>query len=450
MNRNPEITLIVLSQGRSSHLERCLVSLSRQSQAAENRFEVIVADSALDFEGAERLRHLSMKLPYRLRVASNTSRVGFPIPCVLNEAVSKAEGEYLILTDGDCVFRTDFVYQHLQDRRRGVFWSGGSLPLSQQESDRISLDSLVAGSFLSIMPERLSGEFHRQLRSNRLYRWLNRAHRVQSASSNMALWKEDLIAINGFDQSSEKAGLVDGGLSHRLRLSGLRIKSNVRRTFGYHLWHPPKANSEERTEAQVNHLGTENDLLATHWFLRECVHGLVERRLEDLRVRISAAAKQVSETEWPLVVRLREHFSALPDHEQTHSIPAELEVRIGASPTSQDWANAKRVQVLLDGRSVGRSWHKPDLVINTQGMSSNERPELSLLIPRVINGELREERTPIESSKRTERIIPKDQTEETASWILGKIAAKLYLPTKRLIHPAVGEASNTVSVRRAA
>ena len=428
-----------------------MVSLSRQNQAAENRFEVIVADSAVDLEGAERLRHLSMKLPYRLRVTSNTGRLGFPIPCVLNEAVSKAEGEYLVLTDGDCVFRTDFVCQHLQDRRRGVFWSGGSLPLSQQESDRISLNSLVAGSFLSIMPERLSGEFHRKLRSNRLYRWLDRAHHVQSASTNMALWKEDLIAINGFDQSSKKAGLVDGGLIQRLRLSGLRMKSNVRRTFGYHLWHPPKARSEESTEAQSNYLKAENDSLETRWFLRVCVHGLVERRLEDLRVRVSAAAKRVSETEWPLVIRLREHFSALQDQDQTHSIPAELEVRIGASPTSQDWANAKRVQVLLNGESVGRSWHKPDLVIDTREcMGPTEPPEWSLLIPRVIHGELRAERIQIESTNRIGMVNPKDQIEETALWIVEKIAGKLFLPPKQLIHPAVGEAGKTVGVRRAA
>ena len=57
---------------------------------------------------------------------------------------------------------------------------------------------------------------------------------------------------------------------------------------------------------------------------------------------------------------------------------------------------------------------------------------------------------PLNPAREPERIIPEDQIEETALWILGKIAAKLYLPPKQLIHPAVGEASNTFGVRRAA
>lgn len=54
---------------------------------------------------------------------------------------------------------------------------------------------------------------------------------------NLAAWREDLVAVNGLDESYSGWGLEDSDLVIRLLRSGLRRKSARFATPVLHLWH---------------------------------------------------------------------------------------------------------------------------------------------------------------------------------------------------------------------
>ena len=57
-------------------------------------------------------------------------------------------------------------------------------------------------------------------------------------SCNMGFFKEDLVAVNGFNQDFEGWGREDSELVVRLFKYGLLRKENRFRAICYHLWHP--------------------------------------------------------------------------------------------------------------------------------------------------------------------------------------------------------------------
>ena len=60
---------------------------------------------------------------------------------------------------------------------------------------------------------------------------------------NLAVWKDDLLKINGFDESFIGWGREDSDLVVRLINNGVRRKEGTFATGVYHLWH--KLNSRD-------------------------------------------------------------------------------------------------------------------------------------------------------------------------------------------------------------
>jgi GT2 family glycosyltransferase len=56
---------------------------------------------------------------------------------------------------------------------------------------------------------------------------------------NFSLYRDDLLAINGFDEAYHSPGIgEDSDLELRLRNNGVRMKSNKLVAIQYHLYHP--------------------------------------------------------------------------------------------------------------------------------------------------------------------------------------------------------------------
>jgi predicted glycosyltransferase involved in capsule biosynthesis len=55
---------------------------------------------------------------------------------------------------------------------------------------------------------------------------------------NLAAWRGDLLAVNGFNEEYEGWGLEDSDLTIRLLHAGLRRKSARFAAPVVHLWHP--------------------------------------------------------------------------------------------------------------------------------------------------------------------------------------------------------------------
>ncbi|MCS5585542.1 MAG: galactosyltransferase-related protein, partial [Pseudomonadales bacterium] len=70
---------------------------------------------------------------------------------------------------------------------------------------------------------------------------------------NLGLWKQDFLAINGFDESFEGWGFEDSDLVIRLIRSGISRKSGRYAVPVLHLWHPTHdLNREQKNREKLN------------------------------------------------------------------------------------------------------------------------------------------------------------------------------------------------------
>lgn len=231
-------------------------------------FEIIVADDGSGAETAEVIHS------FRKRADVGVSHVwqddqGFRAGAIRNRALAQTKADYVIFTDGDCIPMPDFVSGHRRLAERGWFVTGNRLLLSETLSRQILEKRLpvhywpVKNWFAAF----LRGEVNRWLPLCRLpVPGLLRkfpARRWQGAMTcNLAAWRENLLNINGFDETYAGWGLEDSDLTIRLIRSGVYRKSARFAAPVIHLWH--KENDRVFFEKNKQRL---DELIASHRIL---------------------------------------------------------------------------------------------------------------------------------------------------------------------------------------
>jgi GT2 family glycosyltransferase len=166
---------------------------------------------------------------------------------------------YVVFIDGDCILPRDFVAQHRALAEPGWFVAGNRMLLSpgfteqvEQGDEGVDLDEPLV-----LLRHRLLGHVNRVLPRIRLSaqaRWRYRApQRWQGARTcNLAVWRQDLLAVDGFDEAYSGWGMEDSDLVIRLLKHGVRHKDGRYATGVYHLWH--RENDRSRLAENVARL----------------------------------------------------------------------------------------------------------------------------------------------------------------------------------------------------
>lgn len=204
---------------------------------------MVVADDGSGPETHDRIEQL------RASTALSVSHVwqrdeGFQKCRILNRAIAQARGDVLVLSDGDCIPREDFVEAHARLARRGHFVSGGRVRLAREVGPRITGDEVLNGLLFdeSWLRERRAlarGRDRRKLtRSRRRAMWLDRLTTTRATwnGHNASAWKTDLLRVNGFDERMTYP-VEDRELGERLRNAGIRPVQARHRAVCAHVEH---------------------------------------------------------------------------------------------------------------------------------------------------------------------------------------------------------------------
>ena len=70
--------------------------------------------------------------------------------------------------------------------------------------------------------------------------------------NNVGVWHADFVQVNGYDENFRNWGCEDDDFGRRLRWAGLRLRSILRRTWAYHLWHPTDPTAPQRWRHGAN------------------------------------------------------------------------------------------------------------------------------------------------------------------------------------------------------
>lgn len=192
---------------------------------------------------------------------------GFRKCRILNRAIAQARGDVLVLSDGDCIPREDFVETHARLARRGHFVSGGRVRLACQIGPRIAGDDVLNGSLFdeSWLRERRAlvrrRDRRKLTRSPRRAMWLDRLTTTRATwnGHNTSAWKTDLLRVNGFDERMTYP-VEDRELGERLRNAGVRPIQARHRAVCAHVEHdrpwldPEAQTTNERLRAETRGL----------------------------------------------------------------------------------------------------------------------------------------------------------------------------------------------------
>lgn len=251
----PRVGYVVLTYNRSDALLAVLRGLAPQCAADA---VVVIAD---DGSRPEHVRAVQEGLRALPRFACRVLHLwhpdqGFTIAQARNLAVQQADVDYLVFLDGDCIPSPHFTEQHLALARPGHFVTGSRVLLSAALTQEVLAGrrDLQQQSWLDWLRLRLRGDINKL---THLCAWPSAPNRVQSdfrwkgiRGCNMAMWRSDFVAVNGFDESFHGWGHEDADIVLRLHQSGLRRTKGHLGSEVLHLWHPENSRADEQANRQ--------------------------------------------------------------------------------------------------------------------------------------------------------------------------------------------------------
>jgi glycosyltransferase involved in cell wall biosynthesis len=234
-----KLAVVVTTYNRPDALRAVLDGYLAQTDLA---FELIVADDGSTGDTRRVVEEYAARPRVPIRHVWQADQ-GFRAAAIRNRAVAGSDADYIVFTDGDCVPVRGFVAAHRRLAERGRFLAANRVLLGEAFTRRV-------------LAERLP--IHRWHWRQWLAAWLRRdVNRVlpllqlpDSAlrnrapqrwegvkTCNLSVWREDLLKVNGLDESYEGWGLEDSDLVIRLLHAGVRHKSARFAAPVFHLWH---------------------------------------------------------------------------------------------------------------------------------------------------------------------------------------------------------------------
>ena len=257
------IALIITTYNRpdalAAVLEGCLVQ-------TDQNFAVIVADDGSAQATADLIAAYQARASFAIKHIWQED-IGFRAAAIRNRALAATDADYIIFIDGDCVPTPEFVASHRRLAERGWFLSGNRMMLTAALTEKILHEKLPIHLWRKRdwLKARWQGQIERLLPLLRLPHlgWLRKQlpRRWQGAKTcNLSAWRDDLLRVNGLDESYTGWGLEDSDLVIRLLRAGIYSKSARFSVPVFHLWH----RENDRSNLNDNHLRLQQVLQAKY------------------------------------------------------------------------------------------------------------------------------------------------------------------------------------------
>lgn len=234
-----KISVIVSTYNAEEWLEKVLIGYSVQTY---KDFELIIADDGSRASTKELIDQYASSYPVPVRHLWHED-LGYRRQEILNVAIVEAAHEYIIMTDGDCIPRKDFVEVHAKYAEKGKFLSGGYCKLTMKTSKHITKDDILSGKCFDIQwlkaIDTLGFSNSLKLGANEFLGAILDFISPTTPSfnnCNSSGFREDMIAINGYDERMKYGG-PDREFGERLENFGVKGKQIRHKAVVLHLDH---------------------------------------------------------------------------------------------------------------------------------------------------------------------------------------------------------------------
>lgn len=229
----PSVSLLISTYNRPLAISLVLQSVFTQTELPD---EIVIADDGSTIQTKETIAQFAKKYKFSIKHIWQEDN-GFKKSMILNKAIANCTKEYIIEIDGDCILHPKFISDHKRFAKKGSFVSGSRALIDERLTMLMEENQSIAINFFS------SGikDKGNSLRLPFLWKFFQAYKRYKEPAKvrgcNMAFWRSDVIAINGYDESFTGWGHEDIEIAARFLNIGL-VKRFLK--FGavqYHLYH---------------------------------------------------------------------------------------------------------------------------------------------------------------------------------------------------------------------
>jgi glycosyltransferase involved in cell wall biosynthesis len=232
-------TIIIATYNKVDYLKIVLNALEKQTYKF---FDIIIADDGSNEKTKTFINNFQKKSSFYITHLWHKDN-GFRKCKILNFAISKARGEYLIFMDDDCIPFPDFVETHIRNAKKGYYLSGGAIRLPDKISQKIlnmnNTDNIFSPHFL-FTPDGLPAKIkYKRFFFHFYIRYLMDIIlpiKKTFNGGNSSVFKEDIYNVGGFN---EEMGYFaeDIEVGFRMLNNGIKAKRVRHRARMLHLEH---------------------------------------------------------------------------------------------------------------------------------------------------------------------------------------------------------------------
>ena len=226
-----KIALLISTYNWPQALELVLLSLKNQSVKPD---EVLIADDGSKEDTKELIEDFKKKCTFPIHHFWHEDE-GFRRSLILNKAVAGSTSDYIIQTDGDCILHRDFVKDHKAMMESKTYLYGSRVNIQEDFLEELFSKKKIHFGFFSKGIRKRT----RNLRVPLFASFYGKKKEISKKlrGCNLSFWRNDFIAVNGYNEEIEGWGREDSEMVIRM------VNNNVfgkRLRYGgiiYHIWH---------------------------------------------------------------------------------------------------------------------------------------------------------------------------------------------------------------------
>lgn len=234
------ISVIISTYNAFHWLEKTLTGYEAQNH---KNFEIIIADDGSNEDTVQKIQNFINTSSLNITHVWHEDD-GFQKTRILNKALLKCSGDYIVMSDGDCIPRRDFLEIHNLYKKPGHFLSGGYFKLPLATSLAITKKDILEQNCFNIAWLRAHGLPASGIKTGKLTSRGFKARLLNTLTPttpswnghNSSGWKKDILDINGFDERMKYGG-EDRELGERLINAGVKPKQIRYSAICVHLDH---------------------------------------------------------------------------------------------------------------------------------------------------------------------------------------------------------------------